>query len=277
MIIKYVNSAGKTIMMNSNELKIKQANFHDYEWKYKSINKKRGIYVNEFQKTEAKYQAKLCAYGSINRRKEIFNNFLEITEYDVERKKPGKLYYGDYYLECFVIKSSTEPTKNYESERSIIIMGPSNEWVKEKTFRFGISLSDQTLENINSDYPRDYPYDYASNISAGEILNESYNSEDFRMTIYGPSIDPWIKIGKNIYQIYTEIMESEYLIIDSRDQTVIQYDRTGGQEIKFNSRNKKYKIFEKIPIGSNAVECDGGYGIDIIIYEKRSEPKWIIQ
>lgn len=276
MIIKYINSKGKTLSLNSSELRIKEANFHDYAWRYSYKERKNGIYVNEFVKNEAQYPVLLCAFGSLERRKELFNEFLEVTEYDVARNVPGTLWYGDWYLECFVIQSSTKPNKNYYTERDIVIMGPSNEWIKKTTQKFYSKSNAQTFDNsLNADYPRDYLYDYESKVSKESINNEGYFDEDFRMIIYGPVIDPAVKIGKNLYQVFTEIKEREYLIIDTKELIVAQYDIVGNETIKYNSRNKDYQIYEKIPIGINDVTWSGDFGFDITTYEKRSEPKWI--
>ena len=39
-------------------------------------------------------------------------------------------------------------------------------------------------------------------------------------------------------------------------------------------RNKDSYIFEKIQPGTNYVIIDGDFGVDIILMEERSEPKW---
>lgn len=275
MIIKYVNSIGKTIILNSKELKIKEANFHNYAWRYSYKEKNIGIYVNKFSKNEAKYPVTLCAYGSLDKRKEVFNSFLDVTEYDVARNTPGKLWYDDWYLECFIIESSTVPNKNYYTEREIMIMGPSSEWVKENKIIFLGKSNIQTVSDVsNADYPRDYLYDYESKVSKGTIINEGYANEDFKMTIYGPAINPAVMIGKNLYQIYTEVKESEYLVIDTQNAIVAQYDKYGVETPKWNARHKDYQIYEKIPVGINDVIWPGDFGFDIITYEKRSEPRW---
>lgn len=275
MIIKYVNSIGKEIILNSKELKIKKANFHNYAWRYSYKEKNNGIYVNKFSKNEAQYPMILSVYGSLDRRKELLNNFLDITEYDVARNMPGKLWYGEWYLECFVIESSTVPNENYYTEREIVIMGPSNEWVKENKMTFLGKSNVQTVSDVsNANYPKDYPYDYESKVAKGTIINEGYADEDFKMTIYGPAINPSVMIGKNLYQIYTEVKESEYLVIDTLNAVTSQYDKYGNETPKWNSRHKDYRIFEKIPVGINNVIWPGDFGFDIVTYEKRSEPKW---
>lgn len=275
MIIKYVNSIGKELVLNSKELRIKEANFHNYAWRYSYKEKNNGIYVSEFSKREAQYPMVLCAFGSLDERKKIFNAFLDVTEYDVARNVPGKLWYGEWYLECFVIESSTTPNKNYYTEREIMIMGPSNEWVKEtkKTF-LGRTNTQTASETSNADYPRDYSYDYESKFLKETIVNEGYTAEDFKMTIYGPVINPSVVIGKNLYQIYTEVKESEYLVVDTQNTITAQYDKYGNATPKWNSRNKNYQIYEKIPLGINDVIWQGDFGFDIVTYEKRSEPRW---
>ena len=274
MIVKYVNSLGKELILNSSELRISEANFHSYSWKYTYQSKKNGINVNEFKKDEATYPIKLCAFGSLDRRKEMFNEFLDITEYDVARNMPGKLWFGDWYLECFVIESETTPNKNYYTERNIVIMGPRNEWIKPVTRNFKKQSNNQRASDKKSDYPMDYEYDFSSKVSVDAIVNEGYSDEDFKMIIYGPAINPSVSIGKNIYTVFTEIKEGEYLVIDTQNLILAQYDVLGNETIKYNSRDKNFEIYAKIPLGVNKVIWPGDFGFDITTYEKRSEPKW---
>lgn len=124
------------------------------------------------------------------------------------------------------------------------------------------------------DYPHDYPYDYAPQILSENIVNDNYADADFRLTIYGPAVNPSVTIGPNIYKVYTELSETDYLVIDTQEQIVAQYDNVGVETNKFNSREKIYEIYAKIPPGIHGVYWPGGYGFDVTMYQKRSEPRW---
>lgn len=202
------------------------------------------------------------------------NRFYNIVDSDVVSLTPGKLYVNGQYLRCYIFgseKTEWEYGCNF-LDNTIFIVSGKPAWITETKKSF-IPGGDGST---GLDYPHDYPYDYAPNVSSGSILNDNYAPADFRLTIYGPAIDPMVTIGDNIYQVYTELKAGEYLVIDSQERLVEQYDVTGGMERKFNSRNKKYEIYASIPPGAHPVLWSGGFGFDLIIYMKRSEPKWIL-
>ena len=98
------------------------------------------------------------------------------------------------------------------------------------------------------------------------INNESYLPCHFRMTIYGPVTDPEIVIANHIYKVETTVFTDERLEIDSRNNTVIKIGRLGEETDLYNSRYKLQSVFA----------WPGGYGIDITLYDERSEPRWTL-
>ena len=74
------------------------------------------------------------------------------------------------------------------------------------------------------------------------IQNDGYTDSGFRMIIYGPCINPLIRIGGHVYELRTTLYEDEYAIIDSatryaKDRKIIKVKADGTQEDIFNSRN----------------------------------------
>ena len=150
-------------------------------------------------------------------------------------------------------------------------MTKSPYWIEEvkKSYSKEASLDENSL-----DYSYNYPYDYSPKISKGGIDNNGVALADFELMIYGPVVNPSVTIGENVYQVFTEIKEGEYLKIDTRNKTVEQYDIKGESLNKYNSRNKEHRIFNKISVGSNSVYWNGDFGFDVVMFKKRSEPQW---
>ena len=121
----------------------------------------------------------------------------------------------------------------------------------------------------------DFPFDYSNPLSSQMVENPGFTGSDFRMVIYGECEDPHIGIGEHLYEVDCTIGPHEYLTIDSKKKTIILTKQNGTTENKFRYRNRESYIFEKIPSGETLVSWDGDYKYDIILYEERSEPKWI--
>ena len=45
----------------------------------------------------------------------------------------------------------------------------------------------------------------------------------------------------------------------------------------YNARNKLQSVFEKIPSGASVLSWEGDFGVDLTIFDERSEPKWSLQ
>lgn len=272
MIIKYINSVGKSIELNQPNLRLKDTNFHAYEWKYNSHSQTLGIDVDSFYKTEAVFPATLCAFGSIDSRKKVFNDFFEIVEYDVVHKKTGKLYHGEYCIDCYILSGTTVPGEYYTS-RNISIMAPKNVWIKQIKKEYRIGTSEAASSGL--DYPHDYPYDYASARSGNATLViDNVADNDFELVIYGPCTDPVIYVNGWPYQVYNTLSANEYIIIKSADHAVMKYLSNGTTEDLYNYRGKIQSVFTKMPSGKLSLVWSGTFGFDLTIFAERSEPKW---
>ncbi|MEE0753144.1 hypothetical protein [Frisingicoccus sp.] len=203
------------------------------------------------------------------------NHFYDVVDYDVVNLIPGKLYVNGQYMRCFIFgseKTEWEYGCNW-LDNAIAIVSGTAVWITESTKSFTTAGSQS---GAGLDYPHDYGFDYAPKVLSDTIVNDNYAAVDFRMTIYGPAVNPSVAIGSNVYKIYTELTAGEYLVIDTQEKIVEQYDNMGGMTIKYNNREKDYEIYAPIPPGASPVIWAGDFGFDLTTYVKRSEPKWIL-
>lgn len=131
------------------------------------------------------------------------------------------------------------------------------------------------------DYPYDYPYEYSKVRNVQYIQNSNYTASGFRITIYGPCINPLIRIAGHVYELQTTLYESEYAIIDSstrysKDRKIVKVKADGSQEDIFNSRNKDSDIWQKIPAGRSIVSWNGAFGFDVVLFNERGTPRWTL-
>ena len=95
------------------------------------------------------------------------------------------------------------------------------------------------------------------------------------MIIYGPVSNPSVSINGNIYTVSTDILASEYLVIDSTSRKAYKVGISGEKTNVFSKRGLDFDIFTKIPSGRNTVQWSGAFGFDIYLYDERSKPRWI--
>lgn len=270
---KYVSSTGDVIETGKDYIYLSTSDLVDYEWNYDTKNEK----ITGFNKKVAQKQFSILIYGETeeiaNAKK---NRVYEIFDNDVYSNQNGKIYVGDYYLDCFIYKS--DKSKYFKSKKILLlnvgVVSDTNEWVKEELLTINAPSSD-TSERSGLDYSFDYPYDYVQPQSSAFINIDTSRGANFKIIIYGICDNPRITIGNNIYEVNCSVEYDEYLEINSKYKKVLLHKVNGEIETKFNYRNRDHYIFEPIAKGKNAIEWDNCTDFDVIIYDERSEPKWI--
>lgn len=268
--IKYINHRNEAVEFGSKYLFINDMDLWDYAWNFDTDFNRIGNFRREIQQRALT----ISIYGSTteeaNNNK---NNIFEIFEKDVLANTPGKLWVGDYYLNCYIVEGSISKyyrKGNYLAKETTIVTDAPI-WIKETKYDF---IAEDEI-NTHSSYPYGYPYGYSNNLGIRNIINENFVGSDIVINIYGPVINPTIFIRTHPYIVNTTILAGEYLTISTKDKTIIKTKNNGEQVNEFHRRNKEYSVFQKIKPGSNIVSWDETFNFSIIVIEERSEPKWI--
>lgn len=271
--IKYIASSGNEYDLTTNGVLHRSANYYSWAWEVRGTALQYGIRVADFSRPPAEYDTELVIYGTPAERRRILTALHDDFENDLRKKKPGRIVWGDYYIDCFIIQSQSQPLEkwSYISD-TIHIYAPHPFWIHEETV--DLPVSEGTMGEF-LDYPYDYPYDYAAP-PAGEAIakSESPFESEFKMIIYGQAVNPRITINEYAYVLYATIPANAYVVIDSRTHTITQHNNDGTTDNLFNYRNKTNSIFQKIPGGNLRITWDSTFGADITIYRERSEPEF---
>lgn len=268
MNITYIASSGNVYPLITKQIRLKNANFHAWEFKAESTELVYGSRVSQFRKQSPTYQATIVIRGNPIARIAVLNALHDDFENDIRKLQPGKIIWGEWYCDCYITASETVPSGdvNHWTENSIDIFIPSGFWMREETREFSAVTPTPTGY---LDYPYDYEYDYTPTESTAVIWEtESPFPSDFVMTINGPCTNPRVTINGYPYVVNASIPIGETLVIDSKKHTVMMGDTN-----LFDARGKEYSVFEKIPAGALDVAWDG-FDFSITLMEERSEPKW---
>lgn len=238
----------------------------------KIINKKLNIEIN--------------AIGRANFVKAI-DNLESVTEKDIVNMTSGRLYIGESYMKCWIKGTEKDRWVNdldsISNELKIVSDYPY--WITEQPFHFykqgsGNTPSGEELQYLEFSY--EFPYEYAKVRNLQYIQNSNYTESGFRMIIYGPCINPIIRIAGHVYELRTTLYDGEYAVIDSstryaKDRRIVKVKVDGEEENLFNSKNNESSIWQKIPPGRSIVSWPGTFGFDIILFNERGTPPWILQ
>lgn len=269
--IIYKNHINESVEFGVNGLWFVDTELHDYKWNYASNNGK----ISNFDRGIVEKKLNIViACKNRNEGIQYMNQIVECCEKDILSEEKGTLYFGDYYLKCYLTQSKKNTfieNKGY-LEAELTIVSDSPQWVKEYNSSFSKS-SESTGKNL--DFSFDFPYDFTSPNTINRLVNPSFADVDFKMNIYGEVTNPSIYIGGNLYEVNCYVANNEYLTIDSKNKTITITKNDGTIVNHFKDRNKDNYIFTKIQSGEVSVSWLGEFVFDITLYEERSEPKWI--
>lgn len=275
--LKYINSRKQEIDFRQFNTQMFKANFHTYAWGIEGTAQRFGTTIERFTKSALEYEMTIAVKGGQATKENVLNTLTEITEYDVINNVQGKLYWGEYYLNCNIISASAEPSEVFfGAEKTMGIFAPHPFWIKEESRQFyPTSSGSADAETGGFDYPYDYPHDYSAGRGGNERwMVDHYAESEFIMTVYGPCVNPRVLVNGYPYEVFTTLEEGEYLTINSTENEVFKY-LTGGQKVDlYDLRGKIHSVFQPMPSGNLIVNWSGDFGFDITIYLERSEPAW---
>ena len=273
MIIRYVNSEGVEVILNKEPYKVLMSDLTDYDSVEVEHNGKIAGFTKEI--TERDLNVDIIS-NSKEATQELCNKLNEVFEKDIYNDVAGKIYINDYYMRCFIKSCKKSKRGNgviRSYEYTLITDYPF--WIKETTYQYFPEQTEvvkytELEEGIM--FP-EFPFDFAP-VRGEKILgNQSFTDSNFIMTIYGFVESPQVSIAGHPYRVETTIYEGERLVIDSKKGTVKKIGRLGEVVDYYNARQKDYSVFQKIPPGLNVFQWSGGFGIDITLFDERSEPK----
>ena len=214
--------------------------------------------------------------------KEAVDRLEDITEKDIVNVTPGRLYVGNSYMKCWIVGTDKDRWVNdlCSISNELTIKSDYPYWITEEKFEFLKAEQSEVMSHW-LEFPYDYPYEYGKVRTLQYIQNSNYTSSGFKMTIYGPCINPIIRIAGHVYELQTTLYAGEYAVIDSstrysKDRKIVKVKEDGTQEDIYNSRNKDSEIWRKIPPGRSIVSWNGSFGFDIILFNERGTPRWTL-
>ena len=275
MDIFYENHIGERIDLNSENIILQYQEFFNYSWDATIRNRK----IKGFKRDSATLPVTVAVTAETeDEYLQIIEEFYRITEKDILAVVPGKLYIDEQYLNCYIsgdIKQDAFKGILFQI-KNLTLVTDFPYWITETTCQYLPEKPNQveytTLEK-GILFP-EFPFDFYSEKGEKTLFNPSFKDSNFILTIYGFAENPQITIAGHPYRVETTVYEGERLVIDSIKGTVKKIGRLGEITDCYNARGKQKRVFQKIPPGMNTFQWSGGFGVDITLFDERSEPKW---
>ena len=284
MSVIYTSSDGRQFDLTSSmSMRLKEAKFHSFSWSAETTKKRYGETVDRWKKEPWKQPAKILFKGSKRERKILMDRFHTAIERDMFYNTPGRLTWGDWYINCFFVSSDTYPADDNDTMtyNDVEIYAPKPLWISEQSIHVE-PVSEIILQETDKQYDPSYGYDYSYmsvSDTSKRIYIDHYAPCDFRAVLHGPQDNVNVTIGNVSLHVTHAIPAGGYIVIDTREE--IDADKhcylvTEGVEINcFNDRDPECTLLEKVEPGSVTVTYNRNSVHDLTIYRERSEPTWI--
>lgn len=278
-MIQYENSAGETIRLDRQGFYADEGTLRDFVWdyNYSGYPDGSGGTVSKFSRHEQTKTLDVSAHA-YNRADldALLNRLHNVTEYDVRKRVPGKLWLNQQYISCYVISSEivNKSFRAYFVTKKLTILPAIPYWCIEETKNFiagGATSASPDAKRYNGRYPYKYGTGYSQT-----TLDNTVGSWETPMiiTIYGEAVNPSLSIGGNQYTLNTTLAANERAVIDQLHKKIYKIGTTGIETNIFNTRDKSTDIFKFAPVGMVSVLYNGDYSFDITLIHQRSEPLW---
>lgn len=282
----YVNNRGDRIDLSDYPYIFQEGNLLDWVYSYNtdSLATRDVTYGYKMAaKTIPVKVAVLCDYTiQLEERKEQWKEAVDyladVVQADVIDGKDGRLYTDTgFYLSCKIIGSEKTDWRMGLPImfNTLTVLSDNPVWIREETKEFFLQSEVPAPENGFLDYEYDYEYDYtAQKIGISDWYIDHYQANEFTMTIFGPCTDPRILVNGYPYQVFDSLEAGEYIVIDSRDNSVVKHLVNGTTQNVYDLRAKDQSVFESIPSGYLNISWSGLFGFEITLFIERGEPRW---
>lgn len=280
MNLKYVSSRGNEYDLIAGYIHTtRDSDFHEYAWSADTTSLQYGTRVNRFKKAALELEIELIFKGKRSQIDSEIDSLRNEFEYDIKNKQAGKLYWNDWYLNIYVIDSSTNEYGGNYLRNKLKVYAPYPFWIRERTYTIE-NTAEETVSEEETDKIYDYTYKYTyGKRRINSIQIESSGSVNFRLVVFGAFTVLNLTIGSHVYSVDYAANAGEYMVIDSRDY--LDYEKKcyvqksgGGTENAFDYRNPNYELFSKLEEGRHVVAYHGSGRIELTVFEERSEPTW---
>lgn len=282
----YVNNRGDRIDLSDYPYIFQEGNLLNWTYSYStdSLATRDVTYGYKMSaKTIPVKVAVLCDYTiQLEERKEQWkeavDHLADVVQADVIDGKDGRLYTDTgFYLSCKIIGSEKTDWRMGLPImfNTLTVLSDNPVWIREETKEFFSQSEVPAPENGFLDYEYDYEYDYtAQKIGISDWYIDHYQANEFKMTIFGPCVNPRILVNGYPYEVFDTLEAGEYIVIDSRDNSVVKHLVNGTTQNVYDLRAKDQSVFEPIPSGYLNISWSGAFGFEITLYIERGEPRW---
>lgn len=267
--IEYKSNAGTVIPLNSGVYVGKPNDLFSREWDYE---------IGYRALATASRGAREVSFKAFFANMAQADAFRRCADMDMQKGTPGTIYVNDWFQRCFVVASEVDGIGGDFFTTKLTLVLLDGVWRRGTTTAFVPVQGPADYEFL--DLPHDLPYDLGVTTPLQYVINPGYSGSPAKFVVYGPAVNPSVRLAGNLYQVDVTVPEGGYMDIDPlrRTVTVVAADGTAMDAFSKAHRGSgvgsgEY-IFEHVPVGTSEISWDNSFGFDLTLYEEEGEPAW---
>ncbi|RHO38299.1 hypothetical protein DW178_08500 [Eggerthella sp. AM16-19] len=204
-----------------------------------------------------------------------------LADRDMRDGTPGRLDADGWEQRCYIVKSEVGAVFGgyHSAELTVVLL--DGVWRKGHTVPFEL-LTATAGDGEFLDLPYDLPYDLGVPSTRRYVDIAGWGAAPLRFTVYGPCVNPAIRIDGNWFRVDVTVPDGGYMVVDPlatpRSVTVVGPDGSVTDAFPKARRGDglgggEY-VFQPVRPGTHEVEWDRSFGFDLTWYEEEGEPPW---
>lgn len=204
-----------------------------------------------------------------------------LADRDMSEGTPGRLEVDGWSQRAYVTKAEPSSISRSHVTMSLTVVLLDGVWRRGHTVSFE-PLTASSGDGEFLDLPYGLPYDLGVPSTRKYFDGSEWGSAPLKFTIYGPAVNPAIRIDGNWYKADLTVPEGGYLVVDPlaspRAVTLVNADGSTVDAFPKARRgdglNSGEYIFQPASPGTHEVDWDRSFGFDLTWYEEEGEPPW---
>lgn len=204
-----------------------------------------------------------------------------LADRDMAEGTPGRIVLDGWSQRAYITKAEPASIARSHVTVDLTVVLLDGVWRKGHTVSFEQLTAPSGDEEL-LDLPYDLPYDLGVPSTRRYFDAGEWGAAPLRLTVYGPAVNPSIRIDGNWYRVDLTVPDGGRLVVDplSTPRSVTLVNADGSTVDAFPKARRgdglgggEY-IFQPASPGTHEVDWDRSFGFDLEWFEEESEPPW---
>lgn len=211
----------------------------------------------------------------------VADELRRLADRDVAMATPGTLAVDGWSQRAYITAAEPSSISRAHMAADLTVVLLDGVWRKGHTVAFE-QLTATSGDGEFLDLPYDLPYDLGVPSTRRYVDVGEWGAAPLRFVVYGPCVNPAVRIDGNWYRVDVTVPDGGYLVVDPlatpRSVTLVAADGSTADAFakarRGNGLGSGEYVFQPASPGVHEVEWDRSFGFDLTWYEEEGEPPW---